>query len=358
MGYVILSSVFIALLVVQRVALKRKSGVIDLDEVNLLLKEILETNFRNNSLSNAAESILLVLKRFYSIDYVTIFIKHEKSDRLDIIASNIASEQLKYVDKYANNTFKKMGSTSAKVLTSSDGFVNYASAPERGITFSNFTPLVYDGVTIGAILLENKNNEPLADMNARMHLYDKIFKETSLVLQNVIYTENLISLTSTDQLTGVYNRRYIDMTLGEQLSIHRNLGMSFSVALFDIDHFKKFNDTYGHPFGDLVLKEVANFMKDRMGENCWVARYGGEEFVLFFGRSNPEEVYTTVDNLRQGLSELQISDEEQTVSITASFGIATFPSVNGSVSAIVRAADDALYDSKKNGRNRVTIRGI
>lgn len=337
------------------VVTKKKYQVVNLTEINSLLSEILQTNFKNSSLSNAAQSILIVLKRFYSIDYVTILIYHEEHGKLDIIASNTGSEFLRSISAYCNTTFKGLGTKSAKVLTSKGGTLAYDSAEERGICFSSFTPLVYKGKVIGAILLENKNNDALSDSSNRLGLYDKVFNSTALVLQNVIYTENLISMTSTDQLTGVYNRRYIDMTLGEQLNIHRNLGMSFSVAIFDIDKFKVFNDTYGHPFGDIVLKEVAKFMKNSLGENCWVARYGGEEFVLFFGRSEQLDVYQKVEELREGLSRLPLTDGVTTTNVTASFGIATFPNVDGSVSDIIKRADDGLYTSKKNGRNRVTI---
>lgn len=334
---------------------KRKYSIVNLNEINSLLSEILETNFRNNSLSNAAQSILIVLKRFYNMDYATILIYKEDTNYLDVIASNSNNTFLKSIERYCNETFNSLGRSSARVLTSESGVLDYDSAKQREVCFSNFTMLKHQGKIIGAILLENKNAEPFSDDNTRYQLYDKVFKSTALVLQSVLYTENLISMTSTDQLTGVYNRRFIDMTLGEQLNIHQNLGLSFSVALFDIDHFKKFNDTYGHAFGDLVLKEVAAFMKMHLGENSWIARYGGEEFVLFFGRSDPKQVRLKVESLREGLSQLQLTDGNTVTSVTASFGISTFPSNGTIVNDLIERADTALYESKKSGRNRVTV---
>jgi diguanylate cyclase (GGDEF)-like protein len=330
---------------------RKKYDVVNFTEVNTMLSEILEANFRNNSLSSAAQSILIVLKRFYNIDYVTIFLHHDSKDVLEVIASNVDNRYLKTLEGFANESYRSIGQVVAKVLTSDDGPVGYESSADRGISFCTFTPLAYEGKLIGAIMLENSH----ANAVVRSDLYAKVFTNTALVLQSVLHTENLIKMTSTDQLTGVYNRRFIDMTLGEQLSIHRNLGLSFSVALFDIDHFKKFNDTYGHAFGDLVLKEVAKFMNNKLGGNAWIARYGGEEFVLFFGRSVQSEVLDVVESLREGLSKLQLTDGETTTSVTASFGVATFPQVDSSVNDIIGKADTALYQSKRAGRNTVTV---
>ena len=328
---------------------------VQLNEINAMLSEILEVNFKSNSLANASQSILIVLKRFYGIDFISILLYNEKSDHFEIIASNVSSQHLKAIESYCTETYKTLGRSSAKVRTAEGGTLTYPSADERGVCFSYFTPLRYNQKLIGAILLENKSTNVMIQKKDRYDLYEKVFNSTALVLENVLYTENLIRLTSTDQLTGVYNRRFIDMTLAEQLSIHRNLGLSFSIAMFDIDHFKKFNDTYGHAFGDLVLTEVSNYVKRNLDENSWIARYGGEEFLIFFGRSQPEEVYQKVDELRQGLEKLELTDGKTTVSVTASFGVCSFPKHDGSVNDLIQIADNALYRSKHTGRNKVTI---
>lgn len=346
----------LSLLLVYILVKKKYRNDFDLDEINSLLSEILKINFKNNSLSSAAQNIILVLKRFYSTDYITILLFNEKTGNMRIIASNVDSHFLSSIEEYCNESFGTLGKRASKVASSQGGALSYDTAEERGIHFSNFTPLKHNNKVIGGILLENKETGTLDDINTRMELYYKVFQSTALVLQNVLYTENLISMTSTDQLTGVYNRRFIDMTLAEQLNIHRNLDMSMSVSIFDIDKFKVFNDTYGHPFGDIVLQDVAKFMQDNMsGENEWVARYGGEEFVLFFGRSNPNEVAHKVNELRKGLSNLKLTDGTTVTNVTASFGIASYPHFDESASGLIAKADEALYKSKENGRNRVTI---
>lgn len=337
---------------------KKKYNVVNYTEVNALLSDILEINFKNNSLSNAAQSILVVLKRFYTIDYVTILILNERNNQLEVIASNAGNDYLSDITTYTNGLLKEIGKVASKTQASENGHLSYPTAQDRLISFSSFTPLGHNGKVIGGVFLENREVGNLVENNKRMKLYDKVFTSTALVLQNVIYTESLISMTSTDQLTGIYNRRFIDMTLGEQLSIHSNLGMSFSVSIMDIDHFKKFNDTYGHAFGDIVLKDVANYIKNALGDNAWVARYGGEEFVLFFGRSDIRDVMKELEKIRKGIQNLVLKDDGIETNVTASFGVTTFPNeaLNETYTAsdLIKIADSALYKSKENGRNRIT----
>lgn len=329
----------------------------DLTEINYLLNEILEINFRNDSLSSAAQSILIVLNKFYKMDYVTIFLHNEVSQHLSVIASNAGNEHLDSLDRYCNGLYSKMNGVASKVQASELNQLTYPSARIRGIHFSNFTLLMFDKKIIGAILLENKQASSYINDTIRQDLYEKVISKTSLVLKNVLHTENLINMTSTDQLTNVHNRRFIDMTLPEQLNIHRNLDLGFSVAMLDIDKFKSFNDTYGHQYGDLVLKEVAKFMNNYMKEreNHWVARYGGEEFVLFFGRSNPQEVELALEHLRQGIQDMILSDGQTETSVTASFGVCHYPQIITNATGLIQKADKALYYSKEHGRNRVTV---
>ena len=94
--------------------------------------------------------------------------------------------------------------------------------------------------------------------------------------------------------------------MDEQIKQHKNIGAPFCVVLLDIDFFKKVNDTYGHAFGDVVLKEVAKYFKDNIPNNAWVDRYGGEEFMLFFARETPDGIKRKLNSLREGLGALKI----------------------------------------------------
>lgn len=353
-GYIFITLIYVGSLYLLRRYYRTKFLETNLTEINALLSDILEVNFRNNSLANSAQSILLVLKRFYDADYVTILLFNEKTSKLSVIASNVQSDYIAMVEGYCNGVLRD-GGTKPKVWQSEGGSLTYSSAMVRGICFGMFTPLKHDGELIGAILIERKSGAGYSSDSQRGLLYGKVFNSTALVLQNVIHTENLISMTSTDQLTGVHNRRFIDMTLGEQVSIHGNLGMSFSLALFDIDHFKKFNDTYGHQFGDIVLHDVAQYVKGVLDEGDWVARYGGEEFVIFFSRTSPHIALEKVEAIRRGIESLVLQDKDIKTSVTASFGFSSYPADGLKSNDLVERADKALYASKRKGRNQVTV---
>ncbi len=325
----------------------------DVTEVNHMLTSILEENFKNSSLSRASQNLVGILRSFYKIDYVTILIL--KSRTVHIVSSNVQSKYLSELEKHCNTLVGKTGQFAAKVTNSIGGTISSPTAKERGLQFSAFIPLTIGNKTVGAVLLEHRNFSDLEGDKLRFELYNKVFAGTALVLQGVLYTEGLISMVSTDQLTGVYNRRFIDVSLAESISLHTNLAKVFTIVLLDIDFFKKVNDTYGHPFGDVVLRQMAGYLKSNLRDTDWVARYGGEEFMLFFGRSTVQEVSAVIKRLHTGIQNLNIVDGDVSVKITASFGVSSFPKDGGTITEIIASADKALYQSKSAGRNRITL---
>lgn len=170
-------------------------------------------------------------------------------------------------------------------------------------------------------------------------------KQTELIEMNAI----LVELSVTDKLTGLKNRRFFQEKLEDQISLYNNTGEVFSLLILDIDHFKKVNDTYGHQVGDEVLVQLAQVLTMQKRETDIVARYGGEEFVVILPNTAIEESKIIAEQLRQSVefSQWKIGN------ITLSIGIATF-TTEDSASTILQKADQALYASKANGRNRVT----
>jgi diguanylate cyclase (GGDEF)-like protein len=127
-----------------------------------------------------------------------------------------------------------------------------------------------------------------------------------------------------------------------------------SIGIFDIDHFKVLNDTYGHLFGDEVLKAIAHLAQKKVeAYHGIVARYGGEEFVMIFPNVPLKEAAFIVEELRQEIEQFTLTKDDITAKITASFGVSGFPEVDGQ--NLLRTADDAMYMSKRQGRNRVTV---
>lgn len=164
---------------------------------------------------------------------------------------------------------------------------------------------------------------------------------------------SLRKLIELDALTEINNRRFGDKMLEEAHARLVGKGEKFSVALADIDFFKKVNDTYGHQCGDLVLKEMAAIFRKHMLGKGFVARWGGEEFLMVFEDADMETAYKTMLKIVDEIRAKEITFNDQTLSVTITCGMAEGSEQN--VNMIVREADDKLYKGKQNGRNQIVM---
>lgn len=171
--------------------------------------------------------------------------------------------------------------------------------------------------------------------------------------------EELLALSRTDALTGLFNRRHFEERFGAEFSRSERYRAPLSCVMIDIDHFKRLNDTYGHPFGDQVIRRVAQEAQASLRDVDVLARYGGEELVALLPETGPQEALQVAERVRAGIASLRLqwSDPQGRgveVTCTASVGVATWPASGLSTAeALLRAADDALYAAKQHGRNRV-----
>lgn len=159
----------------------------------------------------------------------------------------------------------------------------------------------------------------------------------------------------TDNLTKLYNNGYYNLKLSDEKKIALNYSKSLGLIVTDIDHFKKFNDTYGHLIGDLVLIEVAKILKSSITSTDWVFRYGGEEFTIIVPNKDLKETKLLAEKIRRNIEKNKISHENHILSVTMSFGVAVYPENTDDIDELFKTADDKLYESKENGRNRVTV---
>ena len=155
---------------------------------------------------------------------------------------------------------------------------------------------------------------------------------------------------NTDTLTGLANRRKAQSILGKL--VHSQEYAAISVAMGDIDFFKKVNDTYGHDAGDEVLKFVARSMKDACKEDSFVARWGGEEFLLVFPGKNGDESRVILEELRSSIGGAAIRVKDQDIRVTMTFGLTEYD-YNGDIDSTIKEADEKLYQGKMNGRDQV-----
>ena len=214
-------------------------------------------------------------------------------------------------------------------------------------------PLIHDEIQIGFIFVGNTKYEAFVE---NTEFYEVIVAQFLIALNNANLYSRMEDMANHDTLTGIYNRGYLAKLLHEYLSEAIINKSSLTLALFDIDKFKNINDTYGHLFGDVIIKTIAT-MADKMVKenNGIVARYGGEEFVVAFPNKGLKEAFELVKQLHTDIKEKEVSHNGQVVHVYVSVGVTSYPETCKNPSDLLNRADWAMYYSKQNGRDKITI---
>ncbi|RUO20891.1 hypothetical protein CWE08_07250 [Aliidiomarina iranensis] len=173
------------------------------------------------------------------------------------------------------------------------------------------------------------------------------------ITEQKLYEKELERLSLTDELTGVYNRRYFVEQLKSVLHKVKERGKQACVAIVDIDHFKSINDQYGHAGGDKVLRKLAEFVRQRSRATDTFARLGGEEFGIIMSDCTLDKAVEKLNTIRKEISELSFEHENQRFSISITAGVTAIRPLDKNIDAALKRADDALYEGKTAGRNRV-----
>lgn len=174
----------------------------------------------------------------------------------------------------------------------------------------------------------------------------------------ILFYGNLESAAYSDPLTKIYNKRYLMEALEAEFKRAKALHTDFSILFFDIDHFKKINDTYGHDAGDYILKDLAEVIRTQYVRPKDVfARYGGEEFVVLLTNTSAAQAAVIAESIRAGIETHPFIYDEQRIPTTASIGVAELSADMNSAQALLKVADKALYAAKNGGRNRVSVQG-
>lgn len=221
------------------------------------------------------------------------------------------------------------------------------------------TPLVAQGNSLGVLYVAS---EPHADdtepglNEAKQRLADTVAAQVGLGLSNVQLREILRIQSIHDPLTGLFNRRYMAETLEREVHRARRGGSSLGVLMVDIDGFKQQNDAFGHDAGDAILVELAALLQRNLRREDIACRYGGEEFVLVLPDASMENAGRRAEQLRDAVRRMRVPHKDIVLGpVTVSIGVAAFPDHGTDGAALLKAADMALYDAKKAGRDRVTL---
>jgi diguanylate cyclase (GGDEF)-like protein len=214
-------------------------------------------------------------------------------------------------------------------------------------------PLLMRDRALGTLVLGSKRRHAFGD-SVRSTL-EVLASHLAVSLANVRMVQALETMATTDGLTGLLNKRAMFDQASQKIASATRFKRKFSLLVTDIDFFKRVNDTYGHDVGDQVIVGLGEILKKQKRTTDIVARFGGEEFVLLCEQTDAEGALLLAERIREEMKRTQFHSEHGTFSVTCSLGVATFPEAGKSWEELFRAADEALYASKRSGRDRVSV---
>lgn len=219
-------------------------------------------------------------------------------------------------------------------------------------------PLMLKDRVLGVLMLDSSSVRRTWPAEV-LQLLEMYALQSALAIENAHVYARAIREAHTDALTGLHNHGYFQQVTRRAISQAQRYGEPVSLTMIDIDHFKQFNDTWGHPAGDDILRLLARFFRESTRESDLAARYGGEEFALLMPRTSPSDAYMLAERLRARVdAELEfVAPDGRQHPLTASFGVASFPLHAADAKTLIAAADAALYAAKRQGRNRTVLYG-
>ncbi|PWT90080.1 MAG: hypothetical protein C5B54_07820 [Acidobacteria bacterium] len=212
-------------------------------------------------------------------------------------------------------------------------------------------PMRHQQKSIGAMLLGAKVKDAFSSYEAR--ILSILCNQAAVSLENASIIKKMEELAITDGLTGLFNHRFLQEALDKEFDRSERQKTPFSLLIMDIDHFKGFNDSFGHPAGDFVLKSLANLLKASARKIDILARYGGEEFAALLPGIDQKNARKTAERWRKSVQRASFKWETKSFAITLSIGFATFPIDANTKGDLIDKADRALYAAKEKGRNQV-----
>lgn len=277
-------------------------------------------------LAKASEAVLIVIRgtpqgKKYPLSGVEFYIGRDKDTNIQINDANVSRKHAKITKNAEKYFIEDCGSRNGT-------YVN-----DEKITSAKCQLSKEDMIKIGSTVL-------------------KYLPAGTL---ETLYHANLTNAAYIDKLTNVYNRNYINEVFEVEYKRAKALHASFSIILFDIDNFKKVNDTHGHDAGDFVLKQLASKVKEAgLRERDILGRYGGEEFLIVLGNTNIDQAKEVAERVRKSIAEHEFNYNGTKIPVTVSLGVALLKKEYADHTALYKAADEALYKSKHNGKNQVT----
>ena len=217
-------------------------------------------------------------------------------------------------------------------------------------TKSLLVPLVIEKKSIGLMCLWGEGLQKIDDQAAGI-----FGGQVAIAIENANLLQEVQRLAITDELTNVLNRRGFDEVANREFGAAKRYSRPLSLIMLDIDRFKAINDVYGHPIGDEILVEIAARARTKIRETDYISRYGGEEFLILLIEQKIDNAKTVAERIRKCVADQPFNTSVGKIAVTISVGVTAASSQISSISMMIKTVDKALYKSKENGRNRVTM---
>jgi len=241
-----------------------------------------------------------------------------------------------------------------------------------GNSFDMLSKMSREKIDTPVVIITGKGNELISSQLIQAGAYDYLPKSRVTIksLSRTIFNalekaklkrqlketyDRLTEMSTRDELTGLYNRRFFIESLERETSRALRYGTDLNVCMLDLDHFKKINDSYGHLSGDHVLSETARLLQQSIRKSDIPCRYGGEEFAIIFPQLDADNARTASEKLRNIVAEHTFNYDSYHMSLTLSIGIASVKGKTATAIQLIKEADRALYQAKNQGRNRTVI---
>lgn len=227
------------------------------------------------------------------------------------------------------------------------------AGPVAPMQFETHALLKQENRTAGVLMICRADGE---FHEADRQILEIFSTQIALLLGMIRAREQILSLADTDDLTGIWNKRFFRRQLPQEIERARTYSIPLSLLLFDIDDFKEINDTLGHVIGDVVLSELCGSVREMLRPPDFIARFGGDEFAIILPHTDLPGASSVAERILSNVRELTIpTDEEGAIRCSISIGIAEWASSDTSANDLVRRADEKLYVSKRQGKNRYTV---
>jgi diguanylate cyclase len=236
-----------------------------------------------------------------------------------------------------------------RIVKSVFAFGNYATYSQKLHKYLFPMPNPHGSSSLFPQMQQNCTFGPLRNDNKEI---TAVYISVHDVTDFVMYEQKLVQMAKIDGLTGIYNRRYLDSRLTEELERSRRHGNPLSILMLDIDHFKMINDSHGHICGDYALRKISVLLQETVRSSDILGRYGGEEFCCVLPETAFEQAIVLAERCREQIAAKPLVCEDHQARITISIGV-TAQHRDDTLDSIIKRADDALYQAKHTGRNRV-----